>query len=572
MSRRQYDTAVSQVIVEHDVPCSARDGTVLRADVYRPRAAGRYPVLLCRTPYEKSSGFFAYDAPQLARLGYIVAVQDCRGRGASDGEYQWTYGFPGSAIEPLDGYDSVEWAATLEGSTGKVGMFGHSYSAGLAMGAAAEQPPSLAAIFPSGMTDTHSNMTHGVFETGRRLQWVFGMAADARRRAGDPFMPHRREAADEVWANVDRHKWIWQLPLASLPYEFASTLTPQLQRYFEEVHLDVWDFRPDHGRIKVPTATVTGWWDRLVNCINNFIGMSDLASTDLRADHRLMIGPWGHTSAEWHGHLGPRDYGAESTVIYHEAVAGWFDQHLKGMEPAQKERVSVFILNENRWVGFDSWPVEGAVPTPFFMDSQGKANGVSGDGTLVEMPVNSEPDRFTYDPRDPVMSLMAPDSQAAPRDQSPLDRRRDILVYQTAPLERDLLCIGPVKLHLWASSSAPDTDFTAKLIEVGPDGLAVNLSHAIKRARYRNGFDNPALLDSDAPVQYVIDMMPVGIRFRKGSRIRLDISSSDFPNFDRNHNTGKDYWTDDEFKVANQVVFHDANMPSHIELPVIPDL
>ncbi len=572
MSARLEDTDVSSVIVERNVPGHLRDGTVLRADVFRPRTAGRYPVLLCRTPYEKSSGFFTFDAPRLAQRGYIVAVQDCRGRGQSDGDFQWTYGFPGSAQEKLDGYDSVEWAANLSGSTGKVGLFGHSYSAGLALDAAGMQPPSLTALYPSGMTDTHTNMTFGIFETGRRLQWVYGMAADARRRAGDPFQPHRRELADSYWEHVDRQKWIWQLPFEKLPYDFASTLTPQLQTYFSEVHKEVWDLRPVHDKIEVPTLVATGWWDRLVNCINNYTGIAEKSFEPVRKQHRLVVGPWGHTTAEWNGQLGPRNYGASATVTYHEDVANWFDLHMNGIDrDADDDRpVTVFILNDNRWATFASWPIDGTEYKQLFLASGGKANGVGGDGILAESLGSSEPDRFVYDPRDPVMSLMALDSQAAPRDQSPLDRRQDILVYQTPALEKDMLCIGPVRCILWAASNAPDTDFTAKLNEVGPDGVAVNLSYGIVRARYRNGFDKPVFLDSDAPEEYVFKMMPMGIRLRRGSRLRLDISSSDFPNFDRNHNTKADYWSDPELKIAKQTVFHDSSMPSRLIIPVVP--
>jgi putative CocE/NonD family hydrolase len=571
MSNKPSDTAISSATVRHNLPCTLRDGTVLRADVYRPRTAGRYPVLLCRTPYDKSSNLYIHDAPVLASFGYIVAVQDCRGRGESDGEFAWTFGFPAMTIEALDGYDSVEWAAGLDGSTGVVGMWGNSYPTGLALRAAGEQPPSLATIFSSGVADRQQNMTFGIFETGRRLQWVYTMAADARKRAGDPFGPHHRDEAGDIWERVLRGKWLWHLPFATIPDDFSSTLKEQFDRYAREVQLDMWDYPAIYDKLEVPIAFTTGWWDRLAHHINNFTGMVASGPAGNRAKHRLVIGPWGHSTDHWSGRLGPRDYGAAGNASYPHKTVRWFDHHIKGMENGSEKdpAVNVFVVNDNEWRGFGAWPVPGTEWTPYFLGSRGAANGQTGDGTLSPKTGGSEPDRYNYDPRDPVMSVMALDSQALPSNQAPLDRRMDILVYRTPPLERDVLAIGPVVCHLWAASDAPDTDFTVKLCEVGADGLAINLSYGIVRARYRFGYDRETLLDAGEPQEYVITMMPVGIRLKKGSRLRLDVASSDFPNFDRNHNTGRDYWTDSELRVARQTVFHDAAMPSRVILPIL---
>lgn len=573
MTDPREETAFTNVTVQRGVPATMRDGAVLRSDIFRPTEPGRYPVLLCRTPYDKAGPLYATDAPAMASRGYIVVVQDSRGRYESEGEFQWIFGFPGHEVEARDGYDSVEWAATLDGSTGKVGMWGTSYPSGLAFRTAGTQPPSLGALFPTGMGDKHQNMCFGIFETGRRLQWTFSMAADARRRAGDPFAPQTRAEATDIWNRVDRGKWLWKLPLETIPEEFASTLTPQLQAYFREVQCEFWDFPAIHDKVNVPMKAGTGWWDRLVYTVDNYTGIVEKAPSSLRDQHRLVIGPWGHQTHEWFGDLGPRDYGDNGTVSYPGMAADWFDRHLKDIDNTSPDEkaVDVFVVNDNEWRGYSSWPLEGTSYTPFFLDSRGAANGVAGDGSLVRDPVSSEPDRYVYDPADPVMSLMALDSQALPCDQSPLDRRKDILVYQSPPLERDTLTIGPVICHLWAASNCPDTDFTVKLVEVGADGLAINLSSGVVRARYRFGYDRQVMLDSDVPQEYVIKMMPVGIRFRKGSRIRLDVGSADFPNYDRNHNTGRDYWSDPELRVAKQTVFHDDAMPSRVILPIIED-
>ena len=233
--------------------------------------------------------------------------------------------------------------------------------------------------------------------------------------------------------------------------------------------------------------------------------------------------------------------------------------------------MKLFVVGQNEWRFENEWPPEGARPMHYFLHSGGKANTMSGDGFLSpDEPGAERPDSYAYDPRDPVMSLMDADAQAAPRVQAPNDGRTDMLMYQTPPLDREVEVIGPAVLKLWASTSAPDTDFTAKLIDVHPSGLGVNLTYGIVRGRYREGYDRPKLLEPDRPYEFTIRLNPVGVRFLKGHRIRLDVSSSDFPNFDRNHNTGADFWTDAEFVTARQTVFHDCERPSRLILPVIP--
>jgi hypothetical protein len=215
------------------------------------------------------------------------------------------------------------------------------------------------------------------------------------------------------------------------------------------------------------------------------------------------------------------------------------------------------------------WPPSKVKPVEFFLHSRGSANSVYGDGVLsTSEPEVERPDEYNYDPRDPVMSLMDLSAQAAVREQSTLNSRNDILVYSTPPLKHPVTVIGSVMLKLWASSSAPDTDFTAKLIDVYPDGLSVNLSYGIMRAMYRYGYEEPKLMNPGTPYEFSIKLGPTGIRLGEGHSIRLDIASSDFPNFDRNHNTGADFWSDTELRVAHQTVFHDKEHPSRLLLMV----
>ena len=509
----------------------------------------------------------------LASSGYIAIVQDIRGRGISDGEYFWQFQNNAETFDPQDGYDTIEWAADIPGSDGQVGTWGHSYPSWCIWRLAGTQPPSLKALFASGMSARLLDLNFGIFETGRRLQWTYKMAVNARCRVGDEFGPKSEDEADAQWYEVERGKWIWYLPLDDLPDYLFSTLTPLLKTYFREQDKEFWAFQEIHHKVNVPTCQLTGWYDRLIGTIDNFTGMVKEGPESLRNQHRLIVGPWGHNSNNLTRTQGPLDFGPDADTTYPQEVTRWYDYRFKGIDNGTESEppVKLFIMGENRWRFEHEWPLASTQYTEFFLHSGGSANTVHGDGVLsISEPEEESPDRYDYDPRDPVMSLMGIDAQAAPRDQSPLDGRGDILVYQTPPLHEDIEVTGPVVLKLWAASSAPDTDFTAKLIDVHPNGLAVNLTYGIMRARYREGYDNPSLIEPGQPYEYTIRLNPTGILFRQGHRIRLDVSSSDFPNFDRNHNTGADFWSDTELRVAHQTVFHNVEYPSRLILPLIP--
>ena len=560
------------VRVRENVPMEARDGTVLRADVYSPAFGGDYPVLLQRTPYDKASESNAATARDLAARGYVVAVQDIRGRYASEGDFIWQFQDGADTFDARDGYDAVEWAARLPGSDGQVGTWGHSYPSWCIWQLAGAAPPHLGALFASGMASRILDLNFGVFETGRRLQWTYNMAVDARRRAGDDRSPSTRAEADLQWHEVERGKWIWRLPLADIPDRVFSTLSPMLKRYMREQNREFWAFDRIHSRVEVPTCQVTGWYDRLIGTIDNFTGMVANGPAALRGQHRITIGPWGHDSGAFVRRQGPLDFGPEADTTYADEVARWYDYRFKGVDTGvgSEPPVKLFVMNENRWRYEEQWPPAGAGEIELFLHSSGRANSVGGDGVLsASEPSEERPDRYDYDPSDPVMSLMDLGAQAAVRDQSPLDAREDILVYATPPLDRPVTVIGPVTLRLWVTSSAPETDFTAKLIDVRPDGLAVNVSYGIMRTSYMEGYDEPKPMEPETPYELAIRLGPTGIRFGEGHRIRLDVASSDFPNFDRNHNTGADFWSDSELRVARQTVFHDRDRPSRLLLSVV---
>ena len=561
------------ISIERDQECITRDGTVLRGDVYYQTDSNPQPVLVCRTPYNKLLPRYQEHATDIARGGYTVVVQDMRGRYASDGEYRWMWVDKNETFDVEDGHDTIEWAAKLPKSDGRVGTWGHSNASWAIWVMLHSNPPSLAAALASGISMNMLDITFGVWETGRRLEWTYMMAADVRRREGRTDGPTDPIEATFRWNAVERSKYIWWLPLAEISEPVFAGLTEQYQTFLRNTRQDFMRFDEVHPMVEVPVMQITGWWDRLIGTIDNYEGLITNGDPGLRNQHRLIVGPWGHDATNYTRDIGPIDYGPEAETTYADLIVRWYDHVLKGKVNgmADEKPVQLFVLNRNEWIGADAWPLPETQYTDLFLSSEGNANTVHGDGTLsFDQPSAAESDEFDYDPRDPVMSLMHQNSQSIPMDQSPNDHRQDVLVYETEPVSEDLDVIGPVRLKLWASTDAPETDFTAKLAIVHEDGLCVNLTYGVMRTGYREGFDRVAYTEPRRQYEYDIKLNPIGCRFLKGQRIRLYISSSDFPNFDRNHNTGNNFWSDTEFKVAHQTVFHTGGMASRLVLPIVP--
>lgn len=562
---------MTNILIEEDVSAPMRDGVILRADIYRPQNEGEWPLLLCRTPYHKRSQRHVKDARAMANRGYMVVVQDVRGCNRSDGDYAWMMG--DKYREAEDGYDTVEWAAELPGSTGKVGTIGLSYDAWLQWELARLRPPSLVAMVPVGIGPRLLDLNFGIFETGRRLRWCYGMAADFRRRAGLPTGPYSREEANELWNHMEREKWCWFLPFDELPMEEVFFgLADQLRTYLRHQNIEYWHFPAAHAEVDVPVLGITGWYDRLIGVIDHFSGMCENARSEhARQNQKLLIGPWGHTT-DLARRVGVMDFGEDAALSYHDLLQRWFDHWLKGIDTGIMDEPPVrrFVMGANRWEEESSWPPPQTAYQDYYFHSDGAANSPMGDGTLSRTPPQEETvDAYRYDPRDPVMSLCALDMQDAPCDQRSLDHRRDVLVYTTEPLQQAVEVTGHVVVKLWASSSAPDTDFTAKLVDVHPDGFAVGLCYGIVRAQYRESYTDPSLITPGQVYEYTIALRATGNLFKAGHRIRVDISSSNFPFFDRNHNTGKPFHADAELVPATQTIFHTARYPSRVILPVI---
>jgi putative CocE/NonD family hydrolase len=570
----QPERPAYDVRVEQDVSARMRDGTILRADVAWPvpRERGaqpeRFPVLLRRTPYKKSA------QRALAAAGYIAVDQDVRGRYASDGEYDPTGYLCGAPLDPQDGYDTAEWAAGLDGADGQVGAFGTSYPAWEAWALAFTRPPALKAMYVSGMSVT-STKVEGIPRPGRRLQWFhYTGAPDVRRRLGLRGA-HTREEGQKAW-DLERHKWLWFLPWSELPDHALGPMTPYLKAYFRDPATDHFSFAGRHGEIDLPVFHRTGWYDRFVSTIDHFVAMQAQARTaHARASQRLLVGPWGHTNALTRK-VGEFDFGPEAELDDTELMLRWFDYWLKGRPTGVLDAppVRYFLMGRNEWRGAEIWPPAGTVRRAWYLASGGRANTAYGDGRLSTAPPAdaggpAPADRYAYDPRDPVPTIWPAGDQNVPLDHRVIDAREDLLVYVTDPLEAPVEVAGDATVTLFAASSARDTDFVARLADDHPDGAAQPLCTGIVRARYRDGFDRPRLLEPGSAEAYTIQLSPVAHCFLPGHRLRLEITSSDFPNYDRNHNTGGDDFSDATLVTAHQTVLHSARYPSCVTLPLL---
>ena len=564
------------VEIERNVPARTRDDVVLRADIYRPKDSGSFPVLLCRTPYGKTRRKMHPEIGEaMAARGYIVVYQDVRGRYDSDGEPLLHMGSHPLNPDINDGHDAVEWCATLPGSTGKVGTFGNSYCGMTQWEMAPTRPPHLVCMFAQGVVANHLDRhMSGVVRLGRRMTWTINsISPDMARRLQIPGAPKTPEEADDYWDSRDRSKWLWYLPLSDIPESAMPGMREYWLRLLRETVKDHFAHEARHKDVDVPVLSGTGWYDQQVGTIKQFAGAQRNGMTaHARDNQRLIVGPWGHTTLALGRKLGDLDFGPDAVWDYYEMADAWFAKWLKGERTAADDwpPAQIFVMGRNKWRHEESWPPKGMTPTPWYLHSGGHANSNAGDGTLSpEPPGDERADEYDYDPRDPVMTIYTKDGQQLPKDQRPLDGRPDILCYASAPLDAPLEVVGPVEVKLHAASSAPDTDFVAKLIDVHPNGFAQELCYGLIRARYRNGTEAPELIEPEKVYEYTITLNPTGNCFLPSHRIRLDIQSSDFPNFDRNHNTGKDDYFDATLATAHQTVFHDGARPSHVLLPVV---
>ena len=608
-SHQEYD-----VICKRNVTVAMRDGVKLATDIYFPatggrRAEGQFPVILERTPYNKASPALTTAGKYFARRGYVCALQDVRGRFASEGEW---YAF---AKEAPDGHDTVEWLGTRDWSNGKVGTMGDSY-AGSDQGALATlSPPHLSTMIVAVGASSyfHSSMRHNGALEQRFLMYAFRMATTSKEAEADPALK-----AALIKAYTERlPELVRQFPLR----EGATILhrLPSYERwaidilthgdydaYWKQRGYAISEYYEEHA--DVPTLYLGGWYDSYSrNTCESYLGLSKLKSSP----QVLLMGPWTHGAYEL-SYSGDLYFGTEAIINYKDLKLAWFDHYLKGKhtEVADWSPVRIFTMGTGdgsrailgapgveaeypgrtnhggHWRSAPDWPLTGTNFTPYFLH---------GDGALsTDLPGNGEPppSTYTFDPRDPVPTIgggiSAADTITRPgafdqrgrpdffgcKDTLPLNTRGDVLTFQTPSLQGDVEVTGPIEMHLFASSSCVDTDFTAKLIDVYPpnteypEGLAFNITDSIIRARYRNGWTEPELMTPGEPYEFVFQLYPTSNIFKKGHRIRLDISSSNWPRFDVNPNTGGPLGRERRYLPAHQTIYHDAGRPSHIILPI----
>ena len=570
-----------QIEVEFDVPATMRDGTILRANIFRPRGDGPYPVALSRTPYGKdfASVHPFGDAVRLARAGYIVVLQDVRGRFRSEGQWKPFH------HEDDDGYDTVEWAAWLPRANGKVGMFGPSYLGFTQWMAAKAAPPALKAIVPA---LTWADMRDGVawrggaWELGTQASWYLTASAFdvllKRLRAAPPEQQARELGLLVHEIDRLRTEGYFSLPLKEFEPLKRLGLTDDLEELIENAenpdHYAPFSIAKAYNRVQVPSLNVGGWYDIFTGgTLRNFSAMRAAGATPAARQSKLLIGPWSHVN---YGQVvGDVDFGFTAQLALMNLQTDmtgltqcWFDNWLKGIDNGVtgEPPIKLFVLGENVWRDEHEWPLARAQNTPFYL---------RGGGNLSTEPtVDEPPDQYTYDPADPTPTfggslLMHPLYGPGAKDQRPIEARADVLSYTTTPLAHDTEVTGPIAVTLWAASDAPDTDFVARLVDMHPDGFAQPLADGIIRARYRNG-SAPELLEPGRPYEFTIDLWATANVFRAGHRIRVDIASASFPRWNRNPNTGAPFAVDADMRPARQTILHDAAHPSRIVLPIVP--
>lgn len=566
------------LVVERDVPVKMRDGTILSADIYRPGEDDSYPVIVMRLPYDKTQAqvnTYAHPA-WYAQQGYIVVVQDTRGRWSSEGEF---YPFQD---ESNDTYDTVEWAAALPGSNGRVGMYGFSYAGATQLLGAVARPPHLACICPALTGSQYYDgwaYNGGAFALAFNLSWAARLAMDTSRRKG-----HDRLEQDLWNIFLNASSYARSMPLSSFEPLSREDIAPFYFDWLEHPDYDDywrrWSIDERYDRVATPALHVAGWYDIFRDGnIKNFQGLREQAETnEARQGQKLIIGPWYH--APWAETVGQIDFGADARNFIDDVQLRWFDYWLKS-DPnglLDEPPVSAFIMGDNRWETFSDWPPPGVEYQTIYLHSHGRANSLNGDGTLsCDKPADEPYDIYTYDPQTPVPSLGGHSccnftvSPMGPQDQRAVENMNSVLVYTSDLIDQELLVAGPVSVDLWFSTSVVDTDFTAKLVDVFPDKRAINLTEGIVRTRYRDSLESPSLIQPHQVYGITIELGNTCNLFKQGHRIRLEVSSSNFPHWDRNSNSGnlisRDTFAD--FVVATQVVFHDANRPSCLRLPVL---
>ncbi len=591
-----------QARLERSVMVPMRDGVRLSTDLYHPvGATGKLPVVLMRTPYNKNgyhgrpNQFPAIFAGQ----GYVVAVQDTRGRFESEGRFVVQGG------DQEDGYDTVEWLAAQPWSNGKVGTYGCSYGGDTQIMMARTRPPHLAAQIPQaagssvgpigGRYHNFGVYFGGAWELASASGWFWG---NGTRHFWRP-PPHmtREEFLQAVpYYNTDRKlpefdmaKWIWHLPTRDIlraagapPSDYEDLIARELT----DPWWDQFGYVRDGDRFDVPALHINSWYDfGAQDTFTEFNAYRTGAVSPTARDNQFVImSPVTHCRSESVSDrtvVGEVDFG-DARIDYWGTYLRWYDRWLRDQpnDITSMKKVQIFVMGRNQWRGEDEWPLARTRWTPYYLHSGGGANSRHGDGTLSTTVPRTEPtDRFTFDPANPVWTIGGSVCAACargqrvfdgPANQREVEIRHDVLVYTTPPLAEGVEVTGPLKMVLFVSSSAKDTDFTAKLVDVHPDGTAYNVQEGIQRMRYREGYHRKVWMEQDQVYRVEIDLEATSLYFKPGHRIRVQVSSSNFPRWDRNLGTGGNNYDETTWVTQRNTVHHSSRYPSHILLPVIP--
>lgn len=539
--------------LQESVRIPMRDGVRLSARIFRPKTATKLPVILVRTPYSK-----AYELPRnyvpFVDGGYAVVIQDVRGRYESEGVFE------PFTQEPYDGDDTLNWIAKQSWSNGKIGMMGGSYLGIVQWKAAITGNPHLKCIFPvvSGYDDYRDRMYSqgGAMKAGNRMLWI-----SANLKAPGFTAP-------------DFRQFMKQLPLKDIDLAATGQRVPMFQTAVEHPTYDEYwkaiSTREKLVHVKVPVYSVGGWYDNFVQSdLEAFSGLRALG----RKAHTL-IGPWPHNMSI---PITTVDFGPNSSAPISRIQMDWFDHWLKDLPgKTAPAPLKIFVMGANKWREEQSWPLARAVPTPFYFSSRKGANSLDGDGVLRrEMPRRVHQGTFLYDPANPVPTqggnnCCAPKTFPwGPMDQRLVEGRKDVLVFTTAALTQDTEVTGPIRAVLYVTTSVKDTDFTVKLVDVYPDGRAMNLTDGILRMRYREGLDKTVMAVAGKVYALTIDGGVTSNVFLTGHKIRVEVSSSNFPRFDRNMNTGRPNSYESKGVTAEQTVLMGTAHPSHVLLPIV---
>ncbi len=560
-----------QTEVERNVAVSMRDGVVLRANVWKPGISGPFPVLVYRTPYGKDAAEDWYTTHLHAvERGYAVVLQDVRGRYASDGE------FDPYKHEGRDGFDTIEWAAAQPWSNGSVGTYGLSYPGAVQWLAAIESPPHLKAMVPAMTFSTPRNFFYsgGVFDASW-IPWIHNnIAPDIRKRKDLPGARTSQEASTAWEANGSELRS--RLPLDSL--EELRDVAPFYFEWLQHPPSDSWwdwaEIRGRYDRVTAAVLNVSGWYDEAYGpegATTNFNGLVESRKNDPSARTALVLGPWIHgVDSTAQTKTGDLDFGSDAAIDYDELVLRWMDHHLKGIDNGvgTEKPVRIFVMSENRWHAEDSWPPAGSESMTLYLSSD--ASGATG-GALVSTPplVESAVSSMVSDPMNPVTD---PYEVFGPHDYRDLAGSEGVLVFDTAPRERELEVTGPISAEIYLSCDCPDTDLWVRLLDVRPDGSAFNLMSPgldVARASYRDLEEGRQLLEPGAVYRLDFENLLTSNVFRKGHRVRIQISTAFSPHFSRNLHTGELETTSAEARTGKIGIHHDRQHPSAIVLSVI---